>query len=94
MSVRFTERNIYVQFIDDVEGKTLASASTRHKEQADRDKLVANKVSAEQVGKAAAEAAKGAGISEVVFDRGGSRYIKGGKVDALASAARAEGLKF
>ena len=43
MSVRFTERNIYVQFIDDVEGKTLASASTRHKEQADRDKLVANK---------------------------------------------------
>tara|TARA_Y100000746_G_scaffold147609_1_gene126275 strand:- start:62 stop:433 length:372 start_codon:yes stop_codon:yes gene_type:complete len=94
MSVRFTERNIYVQFIDDVEGKTLASASTRHKEQADRDKLVANKVSAEQIGKVADEAAKGAGITEVIFDRSGSRYVKGGKVDALASAARAEGLKF
>ncbi len=94
MSVRFTERNIYVQFIDDVERKTLASASTRHKAQTDREKLAANKTSAEQVGKAAAEAAKSVGITEVVFDRSGSRYVKGGKVDVLASAARAEGLKF
>ena len=94
MSVRFTERNIYVQFVDDEKGQTLASASTRHKAQADRDKLAANKIAAEQIGKAAAEAAKGVGITEVIFDRSGSRYIKGGKVDVLANAARAEGLKF
>ena len=94
MSVRFTERNIYVQFVDDEKGQTLASASTRHKAQADRDKLAANKTAAEQIGKAAAEAAKGVGITEVIFDRSGSRYIKGGKVDILANAARAEGLKF
>ena len=94
MSVRFTERNIYVQFVDDEKGQTLASASTRHKAQADRDKLAANKIAAEQIVKAAAEAAKGVGITEVIFDRSGSRYIKGGKVDILANAARGEGLKF
>ena len=94
MSVRFTERNIYVQFVDDEKGQTLASASTRHKAQADRDKLAANKIAAEQIGKAAAEAAKGIGITKVIFDRSGSRYIKGGKVDILANAAHAEGLKF
>ena len=94
MSVRFTERNIYVQFIDDEKGQTLASASTRHKVQADREKLAANKLAAEQIGKAAAEAAKGVGITEVIFDRSGSRYVKGGKVDVLANAARGEGLKF
>jgi large subunit ribosomal protein L18 len=94
MSVRFTERNIYVQFVDDEKGQTLASASTRHKVLADRDKLAANKIAAEQIGKAAAEAAKGVGITEVIFDRSGSRYIKGGKVDILANAARGEGLKF
>ena len=94
MSVRFTERNIYVQFVDDAKGQTLASASTRHKAQADRDKLAANKLAAEQIGKAAAEAAKGVGITKVIFDRSGARYVKGGKVDVLANAARAEGLKF
>ena len=94
MSVRFTERNIYVQFVDDEKGQTLASASTRHKVLADRDKLAANKIAAEQIGKAAAEAAKGIGITKVIFDRSGSRYIKGGKVDILANAARGEGLKF
>jgi large subunit ribosomal protein L18 len=94
MSVRFTERNIYVQFVDDEKGQTLASASTRHKAQADREKLTANKTAAEQIGKAAAEAAKGVGITEVVFDRSGSRYVKGGKIDILANAARGGGLKF
>ena len=94
MSVRFTERNIYVQFIDDDAGKTLASASTRHKTQDNREKLAANKVSAETVGKAASEAAKEAGIETVVFDRSGARYVKGGKVDTLASAVRSGGVKF
>ena len=94
MSVRFTERNIYVQFIDDEKGHTLASASTRHKTEADRDKLAANKIAAEKIGKTAAEVAKVAGIAEVIFDRSGARYVKGGKIDVLANAARAEGLKF
>ena len=94
MSVRFTERNIYVQFIDDDAGKTLASASTRHKTQDNREKLAANKVSAETVGKAASEAAKEAGIETVVFDRSGARYVKGGKVDTLASVVRSGGVKF
>ena len=94
MSVRFTERNIYVQFIDDDAGKTLASASTRHKTQDNREKLAANKVSAETVGKAASEAAKEAGIETVVFDRSGARYVKGGKVDTLARAVRSGGVKF
>ena len=94
MSVRFTERNIYVQFIDDDAGKTLASASTRHKAQENREKLAANKISAETVGKAASEAAKEAGIETVVFDRSGSRYVKGGKVDTLARAVRSGGVKF
>ena len=88
--MRFTERNIYVQSVDDVEGKTLASASTRHKEQADRDASAntANSKSAKQPPRP---------LRAPVSPRrriGGSRYIKGGKVDALASAARAEGLKF
>ncbi len=94
MSVRFTERNIYVQFIDDEKGHTLASASTRHKTQPDREKLAANKIAAERIGKSAAEVAKGVGIAEVVFDRSGARYVKGGKIDVLANAARTEGLKF
>ena len=94
MSVRFTGRNIYVQFIDDDAGRTLASASTRHKTQADREKLAANKGSAEAVGKSAVEAAKSAGIDAVVFDRSGACYVKGGKVDTLASVVRSGGVKF
>ena len=94
MSVRFTGRNIYVQFIDDQARRTVAAASTRHKAQAGRDKLKSNKAAAEAIGKAASEAAKGAGIEAVVFDRSGSRYIKGGKIDVLANAVREGGVKF
>ena len=94
MSVRFTGRNIYVQFIDDQARRTVASASTRHKAQADRDNLKSNKAAAEAIGKAASEAAKGAGIEAVVFDRSGSRFIKGGKIDVLANAVREGGVKF
>jgi len=91
MSVRFSNENIYVQFIDDAAGVTLASASTLHKSVPDRDKLAANAVSAKKIGAIAAEAAKGKGISRVVFDRSGSRYH--GKVKALADAAREAGLQ-
>lgn len=92
MSVCFTGKNIYVQFVDDDAGKTLASASTRDKSIPDRKKQRANVVSAKQVGQLAAEAAKSQGIQQVVFDRGGARYH--GKVKALADAAREGGLKF
>jgi large subunit ribosomal protein L18 len=92
MSVCFTNENIYVQFIDDVAGKTLVSASTRAKSLADRDALSANVKSAGKIGELAAEAAKGKGITAVVFDRGGAKYH--GKVKALAEAARKAGLQF
>ncbi|HWD19656.1 MAG TPA: 50S ribosomal protein L18 [Verrucomicrobiae bacterium] len=92
MSVRFSSEHIYVQFIDDASGVTLASASTLHKSVADRDKLGANAASAKRIGSLAAEAAKGKGISAVVFDRSGARFH--GKVKALADAAREAGLKF
>ena len=94
MSVRFTGRNIHVQFIDDVKGATLAAVSTveaavRAKGKA---KAWANVSGAIQVGRLSAERAKAKGITEVVFDRGGSRYHS--KVKALADAAREGGLIF
>jgi large subunit ribosomal protein L18 len=92
MSVSFSNEHIYVQFIDDLAGVTLASASTMHKVVPDRAKLAANTTGAKRIGALAAEAAKGKGIVNVVFDRGGARYH--GKVKALADAAREAGLKF
>jgi large subunit ribosomal protein L18 len=92
MAVCFTNKNIYVQFIDDAARVTLAAASTVSKALADRDKLAANVASAKRVGQLAAETAKSKGIDQVVFDRGGTRYH--GKVKALADAAREAGLKF
>lgn len=107
MSVRFTNENIYVQFIDDNAGTTLAAASTASKSTPDRDQLAANVASAKVIGKLSAEAALAKGIKSVVFDRGGARYhwSKGkgkdgkpvtvlGKLAALANAAREAGLKF
>ncbi len=91
MSVCFTQKNIHVQFIDDVAGVTRASASTTSKATPDRDKLAANAASAKTLGALAAQSALGKGIKEVVFDRGGARYH--GKVKALADAAREAGLK-
>jgi large subunit ribosomal protein L18 len=107
MSVCFTNKNIHVQFIDDDAGVTLAAVSTTSKAVPDRDKLVANAVSAKVVGKLAAETALAKGIKTVIFDRAGARYhhsqSKGkdgkpvvvlGKLASLADAARAAGLKF
>jgi large subunit ribosomal protein L18 len=92
MSVCFTNKNIHVQFIDDLAGTTLAFASTTSKAMPDREKLAANAVSAKTVGALAAQTAIGKGIKHVVFDRGGARYH--GKVKALADAAREAGLQF
>ena len=91
MSVRFTQKNIYVQFVDDTRGVTLAVVSTVSKSLEDRDKLAANVPSAKRLGAIAAAAALGQGIKQVVFDRSGSLYH--GKVKALADAAREAGLQ-
>ena len=92
MSVCFTNKNIHVQFIDDVAGATLVAASTTSKSTPDREKLAANAASAKTLGTLAAQVAIGKGIKAVVFDRGGARYH--GKVKALADAAREAGLQF
>jgi len=83
--------HIYVQVIDDLEGKTLVAASTAEG-QKDSRKAGGNLASAKTVGKAIAERAQAKGIRQVVFDRGG--YIYHGRVKALADAAREAGLKF
>ena len=92
MSVCFSNQHIYVQFIDDTAGVTLAAASTGGKPAEGTAPLAANAKSAKIIGARAAEAAKGKGIKQVVFDRGSARYH--GKVKALADAAREAGLKF
>jgi len=92
MSVCFTNKNIHVQFIDDVARVTLVAASTTSKATPDRESLVANAASAKTLGALAAKAALDKGITLVVFDRGGARFH--GKVKALADAAREAGLKF
>jgi large subunit ribosomal protein L18 len=94
MSVRFTGRNIHVQFIDDARGITLAAVSTVEPvvRIESKGKTRSNVSHAGKVGRLAAERAKEKGIKAVVFDRGGSRYH--GKVKALADAAREAGLAF
>src|SRR5687767_2909098 len=92
MSVRFTGKNIYVQFIDDAAGRTLVSMSTLKKGLPEGERFKANQTSAKRIGQLAAEAAKNQGITQVVFDRSGSQFH--GKVKTLADAAREAGLKF
>jgi large subunit ribosomal protein L18 len=90
LSVFRSSRHIYAQLIDDMKGVTLASASTAEKE---IDVVKSwNTESAADVGKRVAERALQAGVTDVVFDRGG--YIYHGRVKALADAAREAGLKF
>ena len=81
--------HIYAQVIDDVNGVTLAAASSNEK---DFGMYGGNVEAAKKVGQLVAERAKAKGIEEVVFDRGG--YIYHGRVQALADAAREGGLKF
>jgi len=92
MSVCFTNEHIYVQFVDDQTGATLAATSTRSKATPDREQLAANVKSAKTLGALAARTALEKGIKQVLFDRGGARYH--GKVKALADAAREAGLQF
>ncbi len=90
LSVHRSGKHIYAQVIDDEAGATLASASTLEK--GVRDTSGANIAAATEVGKRVAEAAKAAGVTQVVFDRGGFLYH--GRVKALAEAAREAGLEF
>ena len=90
LSVHRSSKNISVQLIDDAQGVTLASASTLEK---DLGVVGKNNVeAAAKIGAAIAERAKAKGVEEVVFDRGG--YTYGGRIAALADAAREGGLKF
>ena len=90
LSVHRSGRHIYAQVIDDAAGTTLAAASTLDKDI--KGKAGATKDGAANVGKAIAECAKKAGVSQVVFDRGG--FLFHGRVKALADAAREGGLEF
>ena len=92
MSVRFTGRNIHVQFVDDLARRTLAAASTASKGVPENEAWKANVEGATRLGKLAAEAALAKGIKQVVFDRSGAKFH--GKVKALAEAARQSGLQF
>ena len=84
--------HIYAQVIDDRGGRTLISASSVDKETKKGLKGGGNIASAKAVGKIIAERAKAAGVTKVVFDRGGYKYH--GRVKALADAAREAGLLF
>ena len=92
MCVFRSSKNISVQFIDDVSGNTLVSASSLEKSFAEAGVKATNVDGAAIVGKLAAEKALKAGITKVVFDRGGFKFH--GRVKSLADAAREAGLQF
>ncbi|MGN0029602.1 MAG: 50S ribosomal protein L18 [Marinilabiliaceae bacterium] len=88
MTVFRSNKQIYVQLVNDLEGRTLVAKSSKNIENIQGDKTA----QAAQVGKLIAEAAIAAGINTVVFDRNG--YLYHGRVKSLADAAREAGLKF
>lgn len=92
MSVYRSLSHIYAQIIDDTRGHTLVAASTFDKEVRKTLKSGGNVAAARTVGQVLAARAKAAGISRVVFDRGGYAYH--GRVKSLAEAAREGGLQF
>jgi large subunit ribosomal protein L18 len=92
LSVFRSSQNIYAQVIDDAKGVTIAAASTLDADVKGALKSGANIDAAKAVGKAVAERAIKAGVTEVVFDRGG--YLFHGRIKALADAAREGGLAF
>jgi large subunit ribosomal protein L18 len=90
LSIHRSGRHIYAQVIDDEAGRTVAAASTLEKDM--KGKTGATADAAASVGKVVAERAKKAGVTQVVFDRGG--FLFHGRVKALADAAREGGLEF
>ena len=89
LNVFRSNTNIYAQLVDDINGVTLASASSLDKEITGNG---GNKEAAKEVGKLVAQRAADKGITDVVFDRGG--YVYHGRVKELAEGAREGGLKF
>ncbi len=92
LCVRRSLHHIYALLVDDARGHTIASVSTLDRSVADDLSSRTNVAAAKAVGGAIAAKAKAAGISQVVFDRGGYKYH--GRVRALADAAREAGLTF
>lgn len=92
LSVFRSSKHIYAQVIDDREGRTVAAASTLDKSVRDTLGKGTDRAAARSVGEMVAQRALAAGVTEVVFDRGGYRYH--GRIRALAEAARESGLKF
>ncbi|GGK21197.1 50S ribosomal protein L18 [Caldalkalibacillus thermarum] len=92
LNVFRSTKHIYAQLIDDMEGRTLVSASTLDKELRDKIEYGGNIEAAQQVGALLAKRAIEKGYQKVVFDRGG--YLYHGRVKALADAAREGGLQF
>jgi len=92
LMVRRTLHHIYATLVDDAKGHTLAAASTRESSLGGALSSKTNIDAAKAVGAAIAAKAKAAGITDVVFDRGGNKYH--GRVQALADAAREAGLNF
>ncbi len=92
LSVFRSSKHIYAQVIDDANDRTVASASSLEKDLKGKLKTGSDKEAAAEVGKLVAERAQAAGVSNVVFDRGG--YMYHGRIKALADAAREGGLSF
>ena len=92
LSVFRSNGHIYAQVIDDLQGKTLASASSLEKEIREKPGSGGNRDAAAAIGKLVAERAQKAKVKQVVFDRGG--YLYHGRVKALGDAAREAGLEF
>jgi large subunit ribosomal protein L18 len=92
LSVHRSSRHIYAQVIDDARGHTVAAASSMEKDVKGQIKTGADKAAAAVVGKLLAERATKAGVTAVVFDRGGYKYH--GRIRALADGAREGGLSF
>ncbi len=92
LSVCRTLKHIYCQIINDIEGKTLAAASTQSPDVRSQIRYGGNVKAAEIVGKKIAEAAQSKGIVKVVFDKGGYKYH--GRIKALAESARRHNLSF
>ena len=92
LAVFRSEKNIYAQVIDDVNGKTLVSASSLDKDIKAEAAYGGNKAAAKLVGQKVGKLAKEAGIDTVCFDRGG--YLYHGRVQELADGARESGLVF
>ncbi|CCG07864.1 50S ribosomal protein L18 [Pararhodospirillum photometricum DSM 122] len=92
LSVFRSNKHMYAQIIDDAQGVTLAAASTLDKDLRGSVAKGGDKAAAAEVGKLIAQRAQAAGVTAVVFDRGGYKYH--GRVQALADAAREAGLSF